>query len=197
MNQFLVNHFPWGPTTKAAMATLEHSLLESRAAGVKSEGDSLESEGDAVETKAMVDTKADDLVLKISLMRAKDALTMQNVIVLLSYILDPALHTTLLQVHQNKIFEDPDKMISWETAMITILQGKVEEISFDYYVRAFTFRRADSSTLRSWLIQAQNFLLAMNSKDLKLCKKDKIAFVLRNVSPKEMDWGKWGCGYAQ
>ena len=78
-------------------------------------------------------------------------------------------------------------MISWEDAKATILQGRIEEISFDFYVRAFTFRRADNSTLRSWLIQAQNFLLAMKSKDLTLCGKDNVAFVLRNVSPREME----------
>ena len=78
-------------------------------------------------------------------------------------------------------------MFSWTDAETTILQGKIEEISFDFYVRAFTFRRADGSTLRSWLVQAQNFLLAMGSKDLKLCERDKVAFVLRNVSPREME----------
>ena len=78
-------------------------------------------------------------------------------------------------------------MMSWAEAETTILQGKIEEISFDFYVRAFTFRRADNSTLRSWLVQAQNFLLAMGSKDLKLCDRDKVAFVLRNVSPREME----------
>ena len=77
--------------------------------------------------------------------------------------------------------------MSWVDAEATILHGKIEEISFDFYVRAFTFRRADGSTLRSWLVQAQNFLLAMKSKDLTLCENDIVAFVLRNVSPREME----------
>ena len=54
------------------------------------------------------------------------------------------------------------------------------------YVRAFTFRHADNSTLRSWLVQVQHCLLAIKYKDLRLCEKDKVAFVLRNVSPREM-----------
>ena len=110
--------------------------------------------------------------------RRSDALT-RTLLYFCHYVLDPSLHTTLLQVYQNKVSEDRDVMMSWADAETTILQGKIEEISFDFYVRSFTFRRADNSTLRSWLVQAQNFLLAMGSKDLKLCERDKVAFVLR------------------
>ena len=164
--------------SKSSMSSLEDKLAESRAATVKPE--------EAVESKLTPDPGTVELLAEISTMRAKDALT-RTLLYFCHYVLEPSLHTTLLQVYQNKVFEDRDVVMSWVDAETTILQGKIEEISFDFYVRAFTFRRADNSTLRSWLVQAQNFLLAMGSKDIKLCDRDKVAFVLRNVSPREME----------
>ena len=81
--------------SKSAMAALELQLVESRAA--------VKSEDASVESKELPDPKSVDLVSKIHMMRAKDALT-RTVLYFCHYVFDPSLHTTLLQVYQNRVF---------------------------------------------------------------------------------------------
>ena len=91
------------------------------------------------------------------------------------------LHKTLLQVFQNAVFENPAELISWEKARDVILAGRVQEVSFDLYMRVFAYRRADNVSLRAHLILARNYLLGMASRGLTLSKSDATAFVLRHV----------------
>ena len=81
--------------SKASMIALEEKLAESRASTVK-------PEEDAVESKSLPDPGTVDLLAEISTMRAKDALT-RTLLYFCHYVLDPSLHTTLLQVYQNKV----------------------------------------------------------------------------------------------